>query len=114
MSNRNTLAKLTDELEALRNKRINEIARRITELQNLRKRIDTELEVLADEVENVDVPTVHRKRSRNQIPPCGTESGYQRHRHIGENCEDCKAAHAAHERLKKARRQLARMSGGAA
>ena len=110
----NTLMQLTNELENLRNKRANELRRRIDELVALRKRIDTELAVLVDEIEHVEVPSIHRRRSRLQTPDCGTESGYQRHRHRGESCDDCKAAHAEHERLKSARRRLARMAGGAA
>ena len=38
------------------------------------------------------------RRSRHDIPPCGTETGYQRHYWRGEDCEPCRVAHAAHNR----------------
>ena len=111
---RSTLAQITDELENLRQKRVREIRKRIEDLCTLRKRIDAELDLLLDEVENVDVPSTYRRRSPKQAPPCGTESGYQRHNNRGESCDECRVAHAANERLKAARRRLARLSGGAA
>lgn len=110
MTPRTTLARLTDELEALRDKRAAEIQKRIEQLADLRKRIDIELALLVDEVQNIDVPTSHRRRSKFQRPQCGTESGYQWHRKNGPCCEDCKNAHAEHERLKSARRRLQRMA----
>lgn len=109
---RPTLAQLTNELEVLRDKRANEIKRRMEALTDLRKRVDDELLVLADEAMTAQIPGQTR-RSKLVIPDCGTETGYQRHRTKGENCDECKAAHAAHERVKAARRRLARMGGAA-
>lgn len=109
---RPTLKQLTDDLEELRTRRANEIKRRMEALTDLRKRVDDELLVLADEAMTADIPGQTR-RSRFVTPECGTETGYQRHRTRSETCEECKAAHAAHERVKAARRRLARMGGAA-
>ena len=39
------------------------------------------------------------RRSSKIAPECGTESGYQRHRYVGEEADDaCKIAHAEHNR----------------
>lgn len=111
---RTTLAALTDELEDLRERRAAEIRKRIDDLIDLRKRIDDELLVLADEADHVDTPNPNRRRSRHILPECGTESGYQRHRRLKEACEPCKIAHANHERIKAAQRRLNKMTGGAA
>jgi hypothetical protein len=69
---------------------------RLERLTFLRARIDAEIRELAGQV-----PLV--KRSRKNPPPCGTESGYQRHRYYGEpRCDPCKAAHRLHNRAKYA------------
>lgn len=107
--NRFSLSDITNELDTLRNKRAAEIRHRIEQLQALRARIDTELLVLLDEVDNVDIPGTQRRRPRHVIPECGTESGYQRHRRLKEKCDECKAAHANHARIAAARRKLSRM-----
>ncbi len=77
---------------------------RIAELLKLRDRIDAELGRLMPH--NAPV-----RRSRKVLPQCGTESGYQRHRYLGETCDECRQAHASHERaasiLRRARRDVA-------
>jgi hypothetical protein len=68
------------------------VDQRIDELLRLRDRIDAELVRLAHKP--------GQRRSRKIIPPCGTETAYQRHRYYGEPCDDeCRAAHARHERV---------------
>lgn len=58
-----------------------------------------------------DAAKVHKtptgRRSRHDVPECGTESAYQRHRHYGDTasetrrvtCVPCLEGHAAHNRL---------------
>lgn len=76
---------------------------RITELLALRDRIDTELIRLGRPL------APGKKRPRNVIPPCGTETAYQRHRWYGEDKDDaCKAAHAQHERVQSIARAAAK------
>ena len=77
---------------------------RLARLTFLRARIDAEIRELAGEV-----PLV--RRSKKNPPPCGTESGYQRHRYYGETrCEACKAAHRLHNRAKYLARAAAEWS----
>lgn len=72
---------------------IQTVADRAAELLKLRDKIDAELARLDAEYRP------NKRRSRFEIPECGSESAYQRHRHYGEpQDEACKAAHAAHER----------------
>lgn len=78
-------------------------ARRLADLRAMRKRIDDEITVL--EAAEYD-PS---RRSPKQVPECGTESGYQAHRHRGEDCPRCRAAHAKHERVASARRRVERL-----
>lgn len=48
--------------------------------------------------------------SGRPVAACGTESGYKRHRRNGEDaCDECKAARAAYQRGKVARRKLVAM-----
>lgn len=77
---------------------------RIAELLKLRDRLDAELVRL--------MPTNPAVRRSRKVPPrCGTESGYQRHRYLGETCDDCKRAHADHERaaaiIRRSRKKVA-------
>jgi hypothetical protein len=104
------LRQIDEQLTRLRARRAKEISDRIDELTALRRRIDDEILILAAEGETIDDGTGTR-RSRHVVPDCGTESGYQRHRHRGEDCEPCKAAHATHERVKAARRRLRQIAG---
>lgn len=74
-----------------------------------------EREALAAEMAQVDADIAAllnqqgtKKRPRGVIPPCGTESAYQRHRARGEERDDaCKKAHAAHNRARDITRKLA-------
>lgn len=107
-----TLAELQREHDRIEKAKLRELQKRFTQLQTLRKNIDTELLVLADEIEHIGAAPASRRRSRHDRPECGTESGYQAHRYRGETCEDCKAAHRHHERVAAARRKLRRMGAG--
>lgn len=68
---------------------------RLIELARLQRKIEAEINRAQR-----DIPQ-RRRRSRYDIPPCGTETGYQRHRYLGEKCDECREAHAAHNRLKE-------------
>lgn len=69
---------------------------RLVKLLALRDRIDREIRHLRE--------TPHRRR--RGIPACGTDSAYSRHRRLGETpCDDCKAAHAARERIRQRERK---------
>lgn len=74
-----------------------EVLAKIARLRELRDQTDAELDKWARLVAYRERPKVER-RSRLIDPECGTESGYQRHRYRGEKCDECKAAHAAHEK----------------
>lgn len=71
---------------------------RLDTLVTRRGKIDAEIDELRELL-----GLTGRRRSRLVPPECGTESGYQRHRHYSEKCDDCRAAHAAHERARVAR-----------
>lgn len=77
--------------------------RRLRDLYARKQRISDEITVL----EAADAQPV--RRSRMAPPVCATESGYQAHRHKGEDCPPCRAAHATHERVASARRRLERL-----
>lgn len=63
-------------------------------IANIRK-LQTELALL----ETADVDPVPSNRPPKPIPKCGTEKGYQRHRHLGEpQCAPCRTAHNSHNR----------------
>lgn len=81
---------------------------RIAELLRLRRKVDAELARLALAAE----PSKIKRRSKFDIPDCGTESGYQRHRYYNEPKTDCgcAAAHAAHEREQSAIRQARKIA----
>ena len=82
---------------------------RLSRLYQLRERLDAE--IAATEALARQSPRRVKKRSRHEIPPCGTESAYQRHRHYGtlpgpeDEC-GCRAAHAAHNRELERQRKL--------
>lgn len=107
-----TLDEVRAEQERLEQVRLDLLRARFNELIAQRDAIDAELLVLADEIHGYGTPTTRRRRSRHEVPECGTESGYQRHRHRGETCDPCKAAHAEHQRINEARRKLARLTDG--
>lgn len=83
---------------------IQSIEQRTAELLRLRRKVDEELARLAS------VPLPKTRRSKFEVPDCGTETAYQRHRHYGEEIdEDCRLAHNEHERVQGAlRRERAR------
>lgn len=83
---------------------VQSIESRIAELLRLRRKIDDELARLAAH----KVPRT--RRSKFDVPECGSETAYQRHRHYGQPIDDaCRAAHNEHERVQAAlRRQRAR------
>ncbi len=80
--------------------------RRIEDLRALRARVDMEITALQY------VPP--RRRSRLVKPDCGTESAYQRHRHLRDTategrtvtCDPCLAAHRDHEKARAARARI--------
>jgi hypothetical protein len=109
-----TMDQIRHEYEKLAQRRLTELRERFAKLEVLRANIDTELLVLADEIEHFGRPLSGRRRPRGETPECGTESGYQWHRHRGEACEACKVAHRHHERIASARRKLRKLSGDAA
>lgn len=77
---------------------------RIAELLRLRRKVDQELARLAS------VPVPRTKRSKFDVPECGTDTAYQRHRYYGEDIdEECRLAHNEYERVQAAlRRERAR------
>lgn len=80
------------------------IEERAAELLKLRDKIDAELARLDKQYKP------NKKRSRKEIPDCGTESAYQRHRWYSEEQDEaCKAAHAEYERLAAARRRMRKL-----
>lgn len=77
--------------------------RALDDLLTQRSRIDAEIREALRIIDNE--PETRRKRNRHIIPPCGTESAYQRHRHYGEPQDDaCKEAHKLHNRVQYARK----------
>jgi hypothetical protein len=71
---------------------------RLLELLRLQRRVGSEI---ASVVERKSAPTV--RRSRYEIPPCGSESAYQRHRYRGEERDHaCKLGHSRYEMLRAA------------
>lgn len=85
------------------------MSERLIRLYQLRERL--EAEIAAQEALDRQSPRRVKKRPRNVIPDCGTESAYQRHRHYktlpgpADEC-GCRAAHAAHNRELDRQRQL--------
>jgi hypothetical protein len=86
-------------------------AQRLVRLYQLRDRLDAE--ITAAEALARQSPRRVKRRSRYDVPPCGTEAAYQRHRHYGtipgpeDEC-GCRAAHAAHNREVERQRKLRR------
>lgn len=84
-------------------------AARLARLYQLRERLDAE--IAATEALARQSPRRVKRRSRHDIPPCGTESAYQRHRYFGQRLPPadpcgCLAAHAAHNREQDRQRRL--------
>ena len=79
---------------------------RLQKLYDLQRRIADEITLL--EAGYIGSGVRKPRRSRYNVPPCGSETSYQRHKHRGETCEECKRAHAAHERVAVAARRVAR------
>lgn len=85
------------------------MSERLIKLYQLRERL--EAEIAAAEALERQSPRRVKKRPRNVIPDCGTESAYQRHRYYGtipgpdDEC-GCKAAHAAHNRELERQKKL--------
>lgn len=114
MKKADTFAEIEAGYERLAAAHLVRLKERFEKLSEIRRRCDDELLILADDIENHGVPHVQRKRrSRGEIPECGTESGYQRHRHLKEKCDECRVAHRDHERIANARRKLLKLSGAA-
>jgi hypothetical protein len=86
------------------------IPERLAKMYALRARLDEEI---AAEEKLAAVPaSKRRRRSRYDVPPCGTESAYQRHRYRGERLDTatdpcgCVAAHRAHNTARRRERRL--------
>jgi hypothetical protein len=78
---------------------------KLARLRELRKAVDEQIDACARIVARSKRPPI-RRRSRNEIPECGTESAYQRHRYYGEDQDDaCRRAHAEHARAAYAKRR---------
>ena len=82
---------------------------RLAELRALRKAVDAEIrrvdKAIADAMRSVRKPRAPR-RSRYEIPACGTDSAYHRHRYYDEPIDDaCRDAHNAYERERSAERR---------
>lgn len=57
--------------------------------------------VLNGQIKELERAIGVRKRARNVVPECGSESAYQRHRHLGQETDAaCRAAHAEHNRIR--------------
>lgn len=76
-------------------------AARLIELERLRREVEREIRRLTT------VLATRKRRSRKIVPDCGTETGYQRHRYRGEDCADCKRAHALWNRARYVGRRAA-------
>jgi hypothetical protein len=79
---------------------------RLDVLVERRAKIDAEIEELRGLLGDRAIITPTGRRSRLDVPECGTETAYQRHMYrrrkfgepVPEDC-GCRAAHAAHNRL---------------
>lgn len=79
--------------------------RRLNQVKSIMRRLEAEAVAL----EAVLMKTTESgKRSRKVVPPCGTESAYQRHRNRGEPQDDaCLRAHRIYNKaghMRRARR----------
>lgn len=108
-----TLADLDAEYKRMAEQRLKQLRARFDKLTELKSQVDAEMLVLADEIANHGIPSTMRRRSRFEVPECGTESGYQRHRREREKCPACTVAHREHERIASARRKLHKLTGAA-
>lgn len=72
------------------------LEQRLAELLRLREAVNREI----DRVQAALLPPpVRIRRSKHDIPPCGTEQGWQRHHYRGEPQDDaCVLAHRHHNR----------------
>ena len=82
-------------------------AARLIELANLHRKIEDEIRRVS---RLVDGEMATSRRSPRDVPACGTETGYQRHRYRGETCDECRVAHAAHNRAADARRRARKVA----
>lgn len=80
---------------------------RLDTLRERRAKIDAEIAELLALLDDRRIPTPSGRRSRLEIPPCATETAYQRHfyrrRKYGEPIPDdcgCREAHAEYNRRK--------------
>lgn len=83
------------------------IEQRVGELLRLRDKIDAELA----RIDGCYRPG--RRRSRHEIPPCGTETAYQRHKYFDEACPEgdaCRLAHNAHEKTANMLRRMRKVA----
>lgn len=86
------------------------IGTRLAQMYALRARLDQEISA-AEKLAGVEAQRKNR-RSRHEIPKCGTETAYQRHRYRGERLDPatdecgCVAAHNEHNRLRVQERKL--------
>lgn len=83
---------------------------RLEDLYRLRLRVDEE--IAAAERAQAFGAQPRQRRSRYDIPTCGTETAYQRHRTRREDLPvddpcGCRAAHAEHNRIQEANRRAA-------
>lgn len=108
-----TFADITADYQKMSAQHVAQLKDRFEKLTALRAQVDAELLVLADDITSYGTPDNRRRRSRFEPAECGTESGYQAHRHKGEKCADCTTAHRSHERIASARRKLRKMAGAA-
>jgi hypothetical protein len=83
---------------------IQTLEQRLIELRDLRRRVDAEVRKVRAAIAE-QKPPGKRRRSRYEVPECGTETAYQRHHSRGEANDDaCRAAHAEYERVRRAMR----------
>lgn len=80
------------------------VEERAAELLRLRAKVDEELIRLARTIDT------SKRRSKFDVPECGSETGYQRHRYLGEKCDECRVAHNAHEKAARAIRMLRKVA----
>lgn len=82
------------------------LEQRLAALRDLRRRVDAEVRKVKAAIADERPPTT-RRRSRYDVPECGTEAAYQRHHWYRELADRaCLDAHAAHERERAAARRL--------
>lgn len=73
---------------------------RLAALLKLHAHVEEEIERV---VHRLNQQYAGGRRSKHEIPPCGTETAYIRHRTRGEQADElCKVAHRIHERQRAA------------